>query len=131
MTEFIDIAPLTFTEEVRGNQVTVRGVELADIAMIVARFPEVAGMFDIKAKKPKIDAKAIATLSVKLQAALIAAGIDRISEKGAANLTPGERALLISRILVLTVPSPPGPFLEALRKITGKDSADSEEPENQ
>lgn len=124
MTGFIDIAPLTFTETVRGHEVTVRGVELTDIAQIIMRFPEVAKLFDMKGKG-KLDQKAFGTLSVALQSALIAAGIDRISEEGAANLTPGERALLISRILLLTVPSPAGPFLEALARLTGKDSAAS------
>ncbi|QKC83276.1 hypothetical protein [Mesorhizobium sp. NZP2077] len=122
MTDFIDIAPLTFTETVRGNEVTVRGVELTDIAQIIMRFPEVAKLFDIKGKA-KVDPKAMGTLSVALQAALIAAGVDRIREASAANLTPGERALLISRILLLTVPSPAGPFLEALARLTGKDGA--------
>ncbi|ESY72316.1 hypothetical protein X740_33415 [Mesorhizobium sp. LNHC221B00] len=126
MTDFIDIAPLTFTETVRGNEVTVRGVELTDIARIVMRFPEVANLFDLKSKKSKVDPKTFGTLSVALQAALIAAGIDRVNEKGAANLTPGERALLISRILLLTVPSPAGPFLEALARLTGRDSANAE-----
>jgi hypothetical protein len=122
MTAFIDIAPLTFTEKVRGHEVTVRGVELTDIAQIVMRFPEVAKLFDMKGKA-KVDPKTFSTLSVALQSALVAAGIDRIREADAANLTPGERALLISRILLLTVPSPAGPFLEALARLTGSDSA--------
>ncbi|TPI13869.1 hypothetical protein [Mesorhizobium sp. B4-1-1] len=122
MTEFIDIAPLTVTETVRGHQVEVHGVELTDIAQIIFRFPEVAKLFDMKGKK-KIDPQAFGALSKALQAALIAAAVPRISEAGAANLTPGERALLVSRILLLTVPSPAGPFLEALARLTGKDGA--------
>ncbi|MBZ9705384.1 hypothetical protein LB543_01400 [Mesorhizobium sp. ESP7-2] len=122
MTDFIDIAPLTVTETVRGNQVEVHGVELTDIAQIIFRFPEVAKLFDMKGKKA-VDPQAFGALSKALQCALIVAGVPRINEASAANLTPGERMLLIARILLLTVPSPAGPFLEALARLTGKDGA--------
>ncbi|WP_217577322.1 hypothetical protein [Mesorhizobium sp. GbtcB19] len=128
MTDFIDIAPLTFTEMVRGHEVEVHGVEYADIAQIVFRFPEMGTLFDMKSKT-KLNPAAIGALSKTVQAALIAAAVPRLNEANAANLSPGERALLISRILLLTVPSPAGPFLEALARLTGRDSAATSGPE--
>lgn len=113
MAGIIDIAPIAETADIRGHAVIIRGVELTELAAIIARFPEVRNLFDGKA----IKADAIGALSKIVQAAVIAAGVDEIDEVGAGNLTPGERALLMSKILLLTLPDPIGPFVDALKRM--------------
>lgn len=113
MASILDITPVAESADIRGHMVTIRGVELTEFVAIIARFPEVRSLFDGKA----IKADAVGALSKAVQAAVIAAGVDEIDEAGAGNLTPGERALLMSKILLLTLPDPIGPFVDAVKRM--------------
>lgn len=115
MANFIDIAPLSETVTVRGQQVTVRGIELEHIAKLLFRFPDLREMM----AKQTWDVERIGALAKPLQCALIAAGVDEIDEAGAANLALGEKVELLEKLVRITMPGGPVPFMRALTGLMG------------
>lgn len=121
MTGLLDIAPAAERVDIRGIQVDVRGLSLTDLRDLIARFPEVVALFG-----KGLNVGAIMKAGPAVVAAAIAAACgnpgDKAAEAIAGDLPLGEQADILDKVLRLTMPKGPGPFV-ALLKTVGLDLA--------
>lgn len=112
MPSFVDIAPLRETVTVRGLEFEVRGVGLEDLAVILHRFPELAGLLPKAtapgAPAPVVDVRSIIALGPQIVAWLIACATgkagDEKEEKALLGLALGEQVAFIEAIVRLSLP---------------------------
>lgn len=133
-----DIASISETVIIRGENIIVKGITNEGISVIWRRFPVVTELLSGTATVETISAKAPEAI-----AAIIAAGCgypgDEEAEKIAAALTVDESAALLSSILAMTWPRGFGPFVESLTRLgllvqqpalpSGKSKTDGTSPE--
>lgn len=117
MVGLVDIAPVTSTVLVRGQEVTVTGVSARGIALLLARFPELRAL--MTGREVALDE--LLKLGGDVVAAIIAAGTgtpgDAQAEAAADNLTLEEQADLIAAIVELTMPRGLGPLVDRLSRL--------------
>ncbi len=117
MVGLVDIAPVTSTVPVRGQDITVTGVSARGIAHLLARFPELRAL--MTGREVALDD--LLRLGGDVIAAIIAAGTgapgDADVEKAADNLTLEEQADLLTAIVELTLPRGLGPLVERLSRL--------------
>lgn len=117
MVGLIDIAPVTSTVSVRGQDITVTGVSARGIAHLLARFPELRAL--MTGREVALDD--LLKLGGDVIAAIIAAGTgapgDAGVEKAADNLTLEEQADVLGAIVELTMPRGLGPLVERLSRL--------------
>lgn len=117
MVGLVDIAPVTSTVTVRGQDITVTGVSARGIAHLLARFPELRAL--MTGREVALDD--LLKLGGDVITAIIAAGTgapgDADVEKAADNLTLEEQADLLAAILELTMPRGLGPLVERLSRL--------------
>ena len=117
MVGLVDIAPVTSTILVRGQDITITGVSARGIALLLARFPELRAV--ITGREVAMDD--LLKLGGDVIAAIIAAGTgapgDVGAEKAADNLTLEEQADLLAAIVELTMPRGLGPLVEKLSRL--------------
>ena len=117
MVGLVDIAPVTSTILVRGQDITITGVSARGIALLLARFPELRAV--ITGREVAMDD--LLKLGGDVIAAIIAAGTgvpgDVDAEKAADNLTLEEQADLLASIVELTMPRGLGPLVERLSRL--------------
>jgi hypothetical protein len=106
----INIAPLFETVDIRGRKLRIKGLEAETIIGLYAQFDDLRRMLDTR----KFDALSLAKLSVPAAAYVIAACIDDLDEKNAANLSLGERVEILVKILKISMGRGIGPFVEML-----------------
>ena len=117
MVGLVDIAPVTSTILVRGQDITITGVSARGIALLLARFPELRAV--ITGREVAMDD--LLKLGGDVIAAIIAAGTgvpgDAQAEAAADNLTLEEQADLLGAIVELTMPRGLGPLVEKLSRL--------------
>ena len=117
MVGLVDIAPVTSTILVRGQDITITGVSARGIALLLARFPELRAV--ITGREVAMDD--LLKLGGDVIAAIIAAGTgvpgDAQAEAAADNLTLEEQADLLGAIVELTMPRGLGPLVERLSRL--------------
>ena len=117
MVGLVDIAPVTSTILVRGQDITITGVSARGIALLLARFPELRAV--ITGREVAMDD--LLKLGGDVIAAIIAAGTgspgDDDAERAADNLTLEEQADLLASIVELTMPRGLGPLVERLSRL--------------
>ena len=117
MVGLVDIAPVTSTILVRGQDITITGVSARGIALLLARFPELRAV--MTGREVALDD--LLKLGGDVIAAIIAAGTgapgDVDAEKAADNLTLEEQADLLASIAELTMPRGLGPLVERLSRL--------------
>lgn len=117
MVGLVDIAPLTSTVSVRGQEITVTGVSARGIAHLLARFPELRAL--MTGREVALDD--LLKLGGDVVCAIIAVGTgspaDEAAEKAADNLTLEEQADLLAAIVELTMPRGLGPLVERLSRL--------------
>ena len=117
MVGLVDIAPVTSTILVRGQDITITGVSARGIALLLARFPELRAV--ITGREVAMDD--LLKLGGDVIAAIIAAGTgspgDNDAEQAADNLTLEEQADLLASIVELTMPRGLGPLVEKLSRL--------------
>lgn len=115
MTDIVNFVPLTAKVEIRGQKISVRGLELDEIGQLVYRFPKFR---EIKALNAS---EIIKLMDREIQAAVIAAAAGHAgnekAEKSFANLSLGERVKLVSKIIEMTMPDGIGPFVELMQTL--------------
>lgn len=117
MVGLVDIAPVTSTILVRGQDITITGVSARGIALLLARFPELRAVMTGR----EVALNDLLKLGGDVIAAIIAAGTgtpgDMDAEKAADNLTLEEQADLLGAIVELTMPRGLGPLVEKLSRL--------------
>lgn len=98
------------------QEVDVRGLNLQDIANLMARYPEVIGQFD-----GKLDALSILKLGPQVVAAIMAmacgAPNDAGAEQALLSLGLSKQAEILTIIVKETAPNGIGPFVELLKAL--------------
>ena len=114
MVGLVDIAPITSSVVIRGQDITITGVSARGIASLLARFPELRALMTGR----EVGLDALLRLSGDVIAAIIAAGTgapgNTQAEAAADNLTLEEQADLLGAIVELTMPRGLGPLVEKL-----------------
>lgn len=113
MVGAINIAPLSETVEIRGNKLTVRGLEAEVIIGLLANFDEFRRMWDTR----KFDMDAFIRLNKPAAAYVIAGCVDGLDEDNAANLSLGERAEIMARIIRLSSDKGVHPFVSLMEAL--------------
>lgn len=117
MVGLVDIAPVTSTASIRGQDVTVTGISARGIALLLVRFPELRAL--LTGREVALDE--LLKLGGDVVAAIIATGTgapgDRAAEAAADNLTLEEQADLIAAIVELTMPRGLGPLVDRLSRL--------------
>ena len=117
MVGLVDIAPVTSTVSIRGQDITITGVSARGIALLLARFPELRAV--MTGREVALDD--LLKLGGDVIAAIIAAGTgvpgDAQAEAAADNLTLEEQADLLGAIVELTMPRGLGPLVEKLSRL--------------
>ena len=117
MVGLVDIAPITSSVVIRGQDMTITGVSARGIAFLLARFPELRALMTGR----EVGLDALLRLGGDVIAAIIAAGTgapgDVDAEKAADNLTLEEQADLLGAIVELTMPRGLGPLVEKLSRL--------------
>ena len=117
MVGLVDIAPVTSTILVRGQDITITGVSARGIALLLARVPELRAV--ITGREVAMDD--LLKLGGDVIAAIIAAGTgspgDNDAEQAADNLTLEEQADLLAAIVELTMPRGLSPLVERLSRL--------------
>ena len=117
MVGLVDIAPITSSVTIRGQDITITGVSARGIASLLARFPELRAL--VTGREVALDE--LLKLGGDVIAAIIAAGTgtpgDAQTEAAADNLTLEEQADLLAAIVELTMPRGLGPLVEKLSRL--------------
>lgn len=117
MVGLVDIAPITSSASIRGQDITITGVSARGIASLLARFPELRAL--MTGREVALDE--LLKLGGDVIAAIIAAGTgapgDAQAEAAADNLTLEEQADLLGAIVELTMPRGLGPLVEKLSRL--------------
>ena len=117
MVGLVDIALVTSTVTIRGQDVAVTGISARGIALLLARFPELRAL--MTGREVALDE--LLKLGGDVVAAIIAAGTgtpgDAQAEAAADNLTLEEQADLIAAIVELTMPRGLGPLVDRLSRL--------------
>jgi len=117
MVGLVDIAPVTGTVTVRGQDITVTGVSARGVASLLARFPELRAL--MTGREVALDD--LLKLGGDVVCAIIAAGTgspgDEGAEKAADNLSLEEQADVLGTIVELTMPRGLGPLVERLSRL--------------
>lgn len=109
MVGLIDIVPLVERVTVRGHEVEVRGINMSQLGQLIFESSE----FRRLAETNRLDLESMLGLGGPMIAKLIAACCQgSITEQSAANLSPGEQAELLVKIIKVTLPTGFGPFVE-------------------
>ena len=124
MAGLLDIAPVAKQVLVPFGEkevaVDVRGLSIADIRDLIARFPEVTAMFG-----KGLNAAVLMKAGPDVVASVIAAACGSPGQAGeavAASLGAGVQAEILTVVMNLTMPRGPAPFI-ALLKAAGLDLA--------
>ena len=114
MVGLVDIAPITSSVTIRGQDITITGVSARGIALLLARFPELRAV--MTGREVALDE--LLKLGGDVIAATIASGTgtpgDTQAEAAADSLTLEEQADLLAAIVELTMPRGFGPLVERL-----------------
>ena len=117
MVGLVDIAPITSSVVIRGQDITITGVSARGIAFLLARFPELRAV--MTGREVALDD--LLKLGGDVIAAIIAAGTgapgNTQAEAAADNLTLEEQADLLAAIVELTMPRGLGPLVEKLSRL--------------
>ena len=117
MVGLVDIAPITTSVAIRGQDITITGVSARGIASLLARFPELRAL--MTGREVALDE--LLRLGGDVISAIIAAGTgapgDAQAEKAADNLSLEEQADLLAAIVELTMPRGLGPLVERLSRL--------------
>ena len=117
MVGLVDIAPITSSVVIRGQDITITGVSARGIAFLLARFPELRAV--MTGREVALDD--LLKLGGDVIAAIIAAGTgapgNTQAEAAADNLTLEEQADLLGAIVELTMPRGLGPLVEKLSRL--------------
>jgi hypothetical protein len=113
MVGAINIAPLSETVEIRGHKLTVRGLEAEVIIGLLANFDEFRKMWDTR----KFDMDAFVRLNKPAAAYVIAGCVDGLDEENALNLSLGERAEILSRVIRLSSDKGVHPFVSLMEAL--------------
>lgn len=101
-----------------GQTISVRGISLRAIASLLARFPDLLGLFNGR----DLDAQRLLAGAPAAAAAIMAAGAGHLNDAKAEavcdSLGLQYQADLIVKILELTFPSGIGPFVAAMERLT-------------
>lgn len=115
MSELLNIAPLVDHVSIRGATVTVRGIDIEEMAGLLIEFPVLGTMLDAKT----FDVVKLIGMSKQLSAALIAHAVDEIDEANAMNLAFAEKVEILGKVKQLTMPGGFGPLRDALMSLVG------------
>jgi hypothetical protein len=117
MVGLVDIAPVTSTVSIRGQDIIITGVSARGVALLLARFPELRAV--MTGREVALDD--LLKLGGDVIAAIIASGTgapgDARAEAAADNLTLEEQADLLGAIVELTMPRGLGPLVEKLSRL--------------
>ena len=117
MVGLVDIAPITSSVTIRGQDITITGVSARGIASLLARFPELRAL--VTGREVALDE--LLRLGGDVIAAIIAAGTgspgDNDAEQAADNLTLEEQADLLAAIVEFTLPRGLSPLVEKMSRL--------------
>lgn len=117
MVGLLDIAPVTDSVEIRGETYQVRGLSVAAIASLLARFPVLKDLF----VGGEGDFAAVVNASGEAVVAIITAGLGHLGEPdyeaALSNLTLDEQSDVFVKVAALTMPAGVVPFVQRLEKL--------------
>jgi hypothetical protein len=125
MADLLDIAPSTAVEVVKinGQRITVHGLRAPALASIVARFPDLIGLFlgglSIADITPKFVGQFGAATGPIIAAGCGHPGDEKYEQHAAAALLLEDQLKLVMAIISVTFPNGFGFFVEMVNKFTG------------
>lgn len=111
------VAPAAEVSVGSGQTVSVRGVSLRDIALLLARFPELLQLFNGRDLDAQRLLKAAPDAASAIMAAAAGHANDPAAEKFCDGLGLAVQTEMLIKIMELTFPSGLGPFVEALERL--------------
>lgn len=114
MVGLLDLAPVADTISIRGAEIPVYGLTLADIRDVMAVFPDVATLFTGGSTAGALLKSAPEAVLVMLAAGTRASEAER---PVLATLYAGEQIAMLNKILKLTTPDGIGPFVELVQSL--------------
>lgn len=119
MVSLLDIAALPATVNIRGVEITVRGISAKGVAHLLAKFPEIRLL--VTGQSVDMTPERLLEAVPDAVAAIIAAGAgdpddpaNAAFESAAAGLAVVEQLDLLAKILELTLPGGVNPFIKRL-----------------
>lgn len=117
MAGLIDVAMITESVHIQGEDFAVHGLSFAALARLVSRFPKLAGLIQGGA----LDFASLSVLGPEFLAAFLAAGLDHNwspeVEKVVAQLPIDDQLQIFAAILKVSMPRGTGPFVETITSI--------------
>ena len=126
MTSIMDLAPLDEKVSIRGAEIGIVGLTVADFAALLHAYPNLRAMIDGRwSSGTAFDASALLSEAPAAVSDIIARGLadktaghDALVSK-ASTLTAQEQATLLVEIFKLTMPDGPSPFADAVVSLLG------------
>lgn len=123
MVSLLDLKRRTVTVPTSGGDVVMNAISAKSIAHLIGGFPFIASLLEGKVEEVTFKAADIVNQAPKLAAELIACGADMPGNpeaiKAAEEAAIGDQVELLAGVLEASLPSGPGPFLAAVKKLAG------------
>jgi hypothetical protein len=123
MTSLLDVADLHEQIEIRGQQVSVKGISVIELMPLLQRFPEFRAM--LSERKVDMTPERMFSIIPEVVVAVIALATARDGEdvvaleRAASHLTVGEQVAVLRRVFDLTLPLGLDNLVQQIEQIAG------------